>query len=104
MLDNEDIVAECYHSSDDGVEAVDISLNDSLEQSPLIKKTGSDDSNSFTRETAELGSPLCGKVETATQARFDPSQRQEMQETRRVTTNGPLDGTGSDTEMKDRLD
>lgn len=98
MLDNDDIVAKSYHSSDDGVEAVDISLNDSLEQSPLIKKTGSDDSGSSTRETAQLGSPLFGKSETAT------SQPQEMQETKRFSTKGPLFDYGCDTEMKDRLD
>ena len=104
MLDNDGIVAESYHSSDDGVEAVDISLNDSLEQSPLIKRTGSDYSDSSTKETAQLGSPLSGKAETAIQGRSDPSQRQEMQQTKRFSTKGPLDGYGSDTEMKDELE
>ena len=104
MLDNDDVVAESYHSSEDGVEAVDISVNDSLEQSPLIKKTGSEDSNSSTRETTQLGSPLRCKAESATQARSDPSQRREMQEIKEYCTKGPFDDYGSDTEMKDRLD
>ena len=120
--DNDDVVTEFYHSSDDGLEAVDIPLDDPSERSPLIQRSGNQSPRSSSRETTEPNSPLFRHDEISFQVRANQSQGnrpdidpspmslessykwQEMQQSSKGSTKRLLSSQGSDIEMEDRLD